>query len=611
MVTTTSGRLRRAVMSPLGLSAGTGVLLLIVIAVIAPMLWGEQARTADLSALSSGPSAEHWFGTDFGGRDVFARVMVATQLSVLMALAATMIGAVLGVFLGCIPTVTGRRLGRFVVAAVNIAVAFPALLLTIFLSIVVGRGVIGAVLAVGIAMAPTFGRLTQTLAASVAGKDFVAAARVLGVPRWKILSRHVLPNIGEPVIVTVSISAGVALITFAGLSFLGLGVQPPEFDWGRMLNEGLSKIYVTPVVALGPAAAVVVSGIIFTLFGEALARGLGIEARPSSARDVGARPAIARTVTDRLDVVASDRIVLSVRNLRVATPRVAGRNAPVDGVSFDVGRGEIVGIVGESGSGKSLTCMAVAGLLEDPFEVSADRVHFDGAELTENSVVRSGIVSRRFARHLGTKLAMIFQDPMSSLNPALKVGPQVAEIGVLHGGLGRKAASQRGIDKLKEVRIDNPERRAGQYPHELSGGMRQRSMIAAGLMGTPSLIIADEPTTALDVTVQREVLGLLAAVRSDNDSAVLMVSHDIAVITGLCSRVLVMYRGRIVENIAAGDLAAGRAQHSYTQALLAAVPSMTGDRTAPLVTIAENQEFDRTPVGDTTGTLKQFEGNPA
>lgn len=134
-------------------------------------------------------------------------------------------------------------------------------------------------------------------------------------------------------------------------------------------------------------------------------------------------------------------------------------------------------------------------------------------------------------------------------------------------------------------------------------------MIAAGLMGTPSLIIADEPTTALDVTVQREVLALLAAVRSDNDSAVLIVSHDIAVITGLCSRVLVMYRGRIVENITADDLAAGRARHSYTQALIAAVPSMTGNRHAPLVTIAEDQTFDRTAVGDTTGTLVTVEGS--
>ena len=591
------GRLRRALLSPLGLATSVGVLVLLVITIIGPPIWSEQAATGDVTALSQAPSLDHLLGTDAGGRDVFARVMVATRTSVLMALSATVLGISLGILLGSIPAITGPRVGRLVSSVVNFAIAFPSLLLTIFLSIIVGRGITGAVLAVGIAMSPTFARLTQTLAASVAGRDFVAAARVLGVGRWSILVRHILPNIREPLIVTASISAGTALITFAGLSFLGLGVQPPEFDWGRLLNEGVGKIYVAPAMALGTAGAVVLSGLVFTLFGESLARGLGIEARPTSRRARRGLPPVEPAGPTTEDAV------LSVRGLRVSTSDGDnGWRHPVDGVSFDIGRGEIVGLVGESGSGKSLTCLAVAGLVEQPLSVQAHSVRFDGVDLVADGVVDADRVARRHGRHLGTRMALIFQDPSSSLNPALTVGPQVAEVGILHGRLSRKAARARALDRLREVRISEPQRRARQYPHELSGGMRQRAMIAAGLMGTPSLIIADEPTTALDVTVQREVLSLLAAVRRDNDSAVLFVSHDIAVVTGLCTRVLVMYRGAIVENIAADDLVAGRAAHEYTRALLAAVPSLSGDRDAALATIPEGAEFSRTPVGPTTGT---------
>lgn len=595
-------RLRSAFRSPLGVASVFGLVVLTGLAIVAPMIAGGAADTGDPYHLSRPPSAQHWLGTDAGGRDIAARTLVATRLSVLMALAATAIGVSLGVVVGCLPTVLGRRTGRFVTAAVNLAIAFPGLLLVIILAVVMGQGVLGAILAIGLAIIPAYGRLTQTLSASVAGRDYIAAARILGISRLRILLRHVLPNVRQPLIVNASITAGGALIAFAGLSFLGLGVQPPGYDWGRLLNEGIGRIWVTPGAAVGPAAAVVFAGVTFTLLGETLARGLGIERRvsrlrpPAADRDHATFGAAGSD--DHGDGDQGDRFdddpspgsapsVLRVRGLSVAAPDGEEWTRPVRNVGFDIAPGEIVGLVGESGSGKSLTCLSVAGLVEEPLMVSADEITFDGMDLAP--LARSGgrIGSRRLAAALGTRMALVFQDPMASLNPALRVGPQVAEIGILHEELDRATAQERAIDGLDAVQIGEPRRRARQYPHEFSGGMRQRAMLAMGLMGTPSLIIADEPTTALDVTVQREVLGLLHRISREARSAVLFVSHDIAVVTGLCTRVLVMYRGEIVEQIAVPDLVAGRAEHPYTRALLAAVPSMTGDRSRPLATIGE------------------------
>lgn len=583
-----SSRFATVLRSPLGIATLLGCVIVAAMVIFGPIIWGAQATVADLNQLSAPPSPGHPFGTDAGGRDVMARVFTAAQLSVSMALVSTVLGVSGGLIIGLLPIVLPRRAARFVVGATGIAIAFPALLMTMVFSIIVGTGVKGAVLAIGFAMMPAFGRLTQTLSSSIAGRDFVLAAQVLGVSKTKILLRHVLPNVAEPLTVNASLAAGSSLIAFAGLSFLGLGVQAPEFDWGRLLNEGLGKIYVNPATALAPAIAVVFVGVIFTLLGETLSRGFGIE--PLLGKRPRALPAIAETAAE-VESVPSDDKVLDVRSLRVAVPDGSNWVHPVNNVSFHVNRGEIVGLVGESGSGKSLTCMAVAALLEEPLDVTAQSVRFDGSELTKRGRISSRIRTATLRKKLGTRLAFVFQDPSTSLNPALSVGMQVAEIGRLHGGQNAKEAKERAIDRLRKVSISNPERRAKQYPYEFSGGMRQRAMIAMGLMGRPALIIADEPTTALDVTVQRGVLSLLKAVNEEENAAILMVSHDLAVITGLCSRVLVMYRGSIVEEVSTEDLVAGNAKHPYTKALLAAVPSMSTEKNEQFITIPQDATF--------------------
>ncbi|HUR04059.1 MAG TPA: dipeptide/oligopeptide/nickel ABC transporter permease/ATP-binding protein [Nonomuraea sp.] len=572
------GKWLAALRTPVGACSAVLIVVVGTLAVLAPILWGEGADATDTSAIQEGPSGSHLLGTDSLGRDIFLRVLVATRLSVELAVTATLIGLVAGVILGMAPSVLPRLLGRLVVSAVGIAVAFPALLLALFLAVIFGVGMQGAVLAIGLAGAPSFARLTQTLAASVAGRDFVSAARVAGVGRLRLMTRHILPNIGEPLVVNATIGAGNALLAFAGLSFLGIGVQAPDYDWGRLLGDGLDRIYTNPAAALAPGVAVVIVGLAFNLFGETAAAIVGMRTRTLRPGREPASPAATSS--------SGGGSVLAVENLRVAF----GPATPVRGVSFTVAAGEAVGVVGESGSGKSLTALAVSKLIEPPGIVTADRLEFMGTPLHTTP-------ERESRRLLGTSLSVVFQNPMTSFNPTRRVGRQLAEVSEQHQGLSRRAALERAVDRLRAVYVTDPARRARQYPHQFSGGMLQRAMIGMGLMVSPRLVVADEPTTALDVRVQREVLRLLSEVREREDAAILLISHDITVVAQNCDRVLVMYAGRIVEDLPVGDLDGG-ARHPYTRALIAAVPGMDTDRDQPLAVIpGRPPEPDAMPEG--------------
>ncbi|MDW5597404.1 dipeptide/oligopeptide/nickel ABC transporter permease/ATP-binding protein [Conexibacter stalactiti] len=573
------GLLRTLLGTPLGIAAVTSVAIVLLLALLAPVIWGDAADAYHTDALRQGPSAEHLAGTDSLGRDILLRVLVATRLSVGLALGATAIAVTLGLLLGTLPAVAGRRVGRFVAAAIDVAVAFPALLLAIFFAVIFGVGEVGTMVALGVAGGPWFARLTLTLSATVASRDFVAAARVNGVSRGRILLRHVLPNIGEPLAINATLGAALNLLAFAGLSFLGIGVQAPSYDWGRLLNEGLNGIYVNPWAAIAPGVAIVLAGLAFNLTGELAAQVIGRRTREKAPREPlpGPDDAPALPVIEHGGGDDERETLLDVRDLWVRFPSGGRWVAPVRGIDLRLHAGESVGVVGESGSGKSLTALAIAQLLQEPAAVAARTLRFDGHDLRDSS-------SRQTRAALADSLAMIFQDPMSSLNPAMRVGPQLAEVATAHHGASRRGALAQAVQQLSAVRIPDPERRARQYPHEFSGGMRQRAMIGIGLMGTPRLLIADEPTTALDVTVQRQVLELLSAVRAEADSALLLISHDIAVVAGMCERVVVMYAGVVVEDLPVAELLAGP-RHPYTRALLAALPDMETPRERPLATI--------------------------
>ncbi|QES09899.1 ATP-binding cassette domain-containing protein [Streptomyces venezuelae] len=561
--------MRRLLRNPVGLLGAVLVALMVLLAVVGPLIWKDAADQISPKEISQGASSAHLLGTDALGRDLLARTLVATRLTLGLAFLATLIGTASGILLGTLPQILPRPAGRAVVAMVDLLVAFPTLLLAMFTAVVAGLGAQGAVLGIGVALAPTFARLTHTMTATVAGSDYIAAARMLRVPRRRILTRHILPNIAEPLILNAAQAMGGALLGLSAMSFLGMGVQAPSYDWGRLLNEAFGHVYVTPSVVVAPALAVSLAGLGFMLLGDTFAKAAAHTREP-----VG-KP-VAPTVTPARDEPAPDA-VLEVRDLTVAFP---GDITPVRQVSLTVRAGEIVGLVGESGSGKSMTAAAIGQIVPYPGLVGSARTRLGGVDL-------DSLTDSERRKLLGSSLAMVFQDPTSSLNPALRVGGQLAEVATLHDGATRTEARARAVERLDRVRIKHPADVAKRYPHELSGGMRQRAVIAMGLMNTPRLIIADEPTTALDVTVQREVLRVLREAVDETRAGALFISHDIAVVSELCDRIAVMYAGRIVEELPADGL--HYARHPYTRALVGSLPDMDTDRSGPLSTIPGRQ----------------------
>jgi peptide/nickel transport system ATP-binding protein len=266
--------------------------------------------------------------------------------------------------------------------------------------------------------------------------------------------------------------------------------------------------------------------------------------------------------------------LLRVRNLRVEFATDDGVVTAVADVSFDVGSGRIVGIVGESGSGKSVTALTVLGLTRGPGARIAGEVRYRGRELLP-------LKERQLQRLRGKEIAMIFQDPMTSLNPVYRVGDQIVETIVIHEHVSRSVARRRAIELLGEVGIPNPSRRADDYPHQFSGGMRQRAMIAMALSCNPSILIADEPTTALDVTIQAQILDLIGRLRESFGSAVILITHDLGVVADIADDVNVMYAGRIVES-APTERIFNAPQHPYTWGLLGSIPRIDRPKTRRL-----------------------------
>jgi oligopeptide/dipeptide ABC transporter ATP-binding protein len=274
----------------------------------------------------------------------------------------------------------------------------------------------------------------------------------------------------------------------------------------------------------------------------------------------------------------SAEALLSVRGLTTEFVVDHGIVRAVDGVSFDIRRGEVVGVVGESGCGKSVTALSILKLLPQPRgRITRGSIEFGGRDLVRLS-------EREMRRIRGNRIAMIFQDPMTSLNPYLKVGTQLAEVCELHLGLKPRECWERAVSLLERVRIPDPAKRAHQYPHELSGGMRQRAMIAMALLCEPELLIADEPTTALDVTIQAQVLDLLLDLCAERQLSVILITHDMRVVASTCKRVMVMYAGRIVETASASELFKAQ-HHPYTRALLRSIPRAEHSDRGPLVTL--------------------------
>ena len=567
--------------SPSGVVGLAGIAIWVLIALLAPLVLGSQAGTLNVFSHDETPSWSHLLGTDGLGRDIFARLLVATRLSLGLAIAATALAAAIGLTFGGLTAILGPRPRAVAMRFIDTSLAFPAILVAILVGVLVGAGPLGVVLGIGIALSFSFARVTSTLALSIGGRDYVAAARVTGVRPMRRLYVYIIPNIADTMIVATSVAVSSAIVAISSLSFVGLGVQSPDYDWGVMLTQGVQSIYETPVAALGPAAAIAVSAIVFGYFGEAMARAMNPMIWTTSRGALGRSPKPALGDDRESDgfwtqVPGVDRLI-SVRDLIVSFPAPEGRVEVVNGLSFDVGKGEVFGIVGESGSGKTMTALAIAQLVPYPGTVSGV-IDLNGRDLRV-------MPAEEVDRTLGKELAVIFQDPMSSLNPALRVGTQLTEGAMVHGHATRRHAEDLAVSRLSEVGIATPREQLRRHPQEFSGGMRQRLMIAMGLINEPQLLIADEPTTALDVTVQAQIMALLRDINRDRGLSIILISHNLALVARNCQRVMVMYAGRIVED---GPTAAivREPLHPYTRALLNVVPDMSRSRDARLLQIA-------------------------
>lgn len=538
----------------IGLS--TGVLLfglIVVIAIVAPIAFGVAAEE---SGPRQGPSAEHWLGTDAAGHDMLLRSLVATTLTLVMTVGATLIAVVTGVLLGTGVWLMPSRAREVCLRVIDGMVAFPGLLMALVVAAVLGAGGTSAVIAIGIAGIPYFARLTGNLAAKISQQDYVTTARLLGVRNTRIVRKHMLPNMAEPLLVLSASTFAQSLTAISALSFVGLGVQSPAYDWGKLLNESLPSLLAgRPYQMIGPAALIILTGLAAILIGD----GLAAMANPKSSSNRA--PATMRPSGTAKPEDASDYLaVVSDLTISIKEKQV------VKGISLGIKQGEILGIVGESGSGKTLTAMALARLLPDGLSSTASRLSVDGLDLLKPIP----------ARQMAETVALIYQDPGSTFNPSLRMGTQLTEVLTTHKGFTRADARLRILKSLRIVKMTMPELRFKQHPHELSGGMRQRAMIASAIATEPRLIIADEPTTALDVTVQADILRELKRINSDYGTSMMFISHDIGVVRALCDRVIVMYRGEIVETLKASDLTEKLAHHWYTKSLLAATPDING-----------------------------------
>jgi peptide/nickel transport system permease protein len=555
-------RLRRFVRSREAMAALAFLAVVGLCAIFASTVAPRDPNAQQLLRQFAGPSGAHWLGTDDLGRDLFSRLIYGARVSMRVSLEAVALALVVALPFGLVSGYIGGRLDNVLMRVADAGLSFPPLVLALAVAGVLGRSVNDTVLAIGVVFVPSYIRLIRGQAIAVREEPFIEAARAAGTPARRIVRKRLLPHVRSPLIVAVSLSCGAALLAEAGLSFLGLGAQPPTATWGSMLREAYDQaVFTHPWQLVLPGAAIALTVLAFNTVGDGLRDALGTARFAPGQRVRRGLTAVARP--GRGD--ARSRSLLEVTGLSVEVQTEAGPVRVVEDVSFVVEAGEVVGLVGESGSGKTVTSLAIMRLLPSPpARVVEGSVVFDGTDVLAASF-------EELRRLRGPGMALVSQDPMNSLNPSFTIGNQLAEAVRLHAGISRPAATRRALELLDLVAIPDPRARLRQYPHQLSGGMRQRVMIAMALSCSPRLLIADEPTTALDVTIQAEILDLLRRLQAEIHMAVLFVTHDFGVVADLCDAVAVMYAGQIVERSAIGQLFA-RPAHPYTEALLASMP---------------------------------------
>ena len=569
-----------------GLLAMVVVVGLALVTPLLPLPSPNATHTADRfqRPLSEGA----WLGTDHLGRDLLSRLLYGTRLSLAVGLAAAGIAAVLGATIGILAGFYGGRTDNLIMRGVDMLMAFPYILLALAIVAALGPGLLNALIAVAAVNIPFFARNIRGVTVGIAHKEFVDAARLSGKGDLRIIATEVLPNVIPVIVIAMSTTVGWMILETAGLSFLGLGSQPPVADLGSMLGEARSALITNPHTSVVPGAMILIIVMASNLLGDGVRDALD----PRLKSGALSRP-LPTTVVDRKGPVPPPPEgggLLSIEGLRTEFHVRDRIYKAVDGVSLAVRPGECLGIIGESGSGKSVTALSVMRLVASPSGViTGGAVYFEGQDLV-------GAPYAHLRRMRGDRVAYIFQDPLSTLHPLYVVGDQLIEAVQAHRATPKAEARAHAIDLLKSVRIPNAEKRIDSYPHEMSGGMRQRVSIAMALANDPDILIADEPTTALDVTVQAQILSLLDDLRRERGLAIVFITHDFGVLAQICDRVAVMYAGRIVEEGPTASLLQGPA-HPYTARLMACVPELGSGRRAMAAIPGLPPSLDRLPQG--------------
>ncbi len=517
-------------------------------------------------------NSDTWLGADDLGRDVFSRMMVGAAVSIRVSLivvgAALLVSAPIGLLAGYRGGWTDTAIMRVLDAITSV----PGIVAALALVGVLGNGLNNVMIALIVIISPSFIRLIRAQALAVASEPYIAASKSVGSKTPWIMLRRVFPGVIPALSVTISLALGAALTAEAALSFLGIGVSPEDATWGNMLSRANRNILRNPNGLFPPLIAIGSVVLAFNLIGDGLRDSLGTGVQRGSRRQAKLGiTTVSRTLSAErppAEVAVAKPPRLVVRDLSVEFETHDGVLQALDHVSLEVAPGEVLGIVGESGSGKTVTAMSIMRLLQSPpGRITGGSVVYEGRELLDLSMEEMREIR-------GAEIAMVFQNPMTSLDPVYTIGNSLREALRNHSSLSKSAANRRAIELLDLVGIPSPERRIDDYPHNFSGGMRQRAMIAMALAGDPRLLIADEPTTALDVTIQAQILDLLRSLQEGLGMSVILVTHDLGVVAEICDRVSVMYAGHVVETARIDALFASP-KHPYTAGLLAAVPSTT------------------------------------
>jgi len=575
------------------------LLFVVVVAILAP--WIAPHNPLETGDPAQAPSAAHLFGTDRIGRDVLSRLLYGAQASLMIGIGSVALAILLGATLGAVAATSSKAVNEVIMRVMDVLMAFPGIALAAVLLTSFGNSVPTIIVAIAIIYTPQLARVVRANVLAQYGEDYVRAERVIGAGRTYIMLKHIVRNTAAPVLVFATVMVADAIILEASLSFLGAGIQDPAPSWGNVISYGRNLVlsggwwatsFAGLVILLTVLALnILAEGLTDAMVNPRLRKAAPVKDDDGSAAaavelakaDAAARAAIENPFaaldaellllqaveqqrTDRLPQVAADaRVILEVKDLSIRFPGRYGDTAIVDKVSFTVREGETMGLVGESGCGKSITSLAVMGLLPKTAEVTGS-IKFDGKELLDPATRHSSAKAYQGLR--GHQIAMVYQDALSSLNPSMLIRDQMLQLTKRNG---RKTPAE----LLELVKLD-PVRTLKSYPHELSGGQRQRVLIAMALSRSPKIVVADEPTTALDVTVQKQVVDLLNELREQLGFAMVFVSHDLALVASLAHKITVMYAGQVVESAQASELLA-HPTHEYTRGLLGAVLSIESD----------------------------------